>query len=152
SCNNVADCLEGLGRYDEAPPLYQKALRIWEGALGKEHPDTANGYNNVASCLEGLGRRAEALRLFQQSLRGQEAARVLRAASGFDRAQQARGISPREALAVGLAALRQPRNAFAHAEASLARGLLDDLAGPSSQEKARADELRTRLAKLEPAL
>ena len=45
-----------------------------------------------------------------------------RADSGFDRAQGGLdGISVQAALAVALAQLKQPCNAFRHAEASLAR-------------------------------
>ena len=61
-------------------------------------------------------------------------------------------ISVQAALAVGLAQLKQPGNAFRHAEASLGRGLLDDLAGLSTGQRQRAVDLRTQMAKLEPIL
>jgi tetratricopeptide (TPR) repeat protein len=126
--NNVAGCLDDLGQHGKALPLYQKALLIRRQVLGEEHPDTATSYNNVALCLWELDRVAEATRLLQRSLPGQEVARFHKARSGFDRALAARrGISPGQLLALGLARLGQPRNAFAHADASLARALLDDL-------------------------
>ena len=73
--------------------------------------------------------------------------------SGFDRAQGGmEGISVQAALAVGLAQLRQPCNAFGHAEASLARGLLDDLDSVGNPDVARLRDLQTRLGKLDSAL
>jgi tetratricopeptide (TPR) repeat protein len=150
--NNVAFCLHAQGKYAKALPLFIKALHISEKAQGQEHPDTAHSYNNLALCLWDHGRRSEAVRLLQGSWRSHEAARVLRAESGFDRAQQTRDVSPRAELAVGLAGLKQPGNAFAHAEASLARGLLDDLSPLSRAEMARGQSLRARLARLEPVL
>ena len=53
---------------------------------------------------------------------------------------------------MALAQLQQPRNAFRHAEASLGRGLLDDLAGLSRDQRDRAADLRVQMAKLEPIL
>src|SRR5262249_43693541 len=59
------------------------------------------------------------------------------------------GISPhaQDVLAVGLARLGQPGNAFRHAEAFLGRGLLDDLA-PGSATRQRLKELSARLTSL----
>jgi CHAT domain-containing protein len=126
--NNVAACLDAQGQHGKALPLFEKALAIRRKVLGEEHHDTATSYNNVARCLWHLGRVAEATRLLQQSLAGQEAARFNLAASGFDRAVASRGgLSAALLLALGLSRLGQPANAFAHADAGLARGLLDDL-------------------------
>ncbi len=36
------------GKYAEAEPLYQRALAIWEKALGPEHPNVATSVNNLA--------------------------------------------------------------------------------------------------------
>ena len=153
SYNNVASCLDALGKAAEALPLYRKALLICEKVLGLDHPHTASSYNNEAYCLWRQERRNEAVLLWQQSVRGQEAARAMRADTGFDRAQGGMaGVSVQAALAVALAHLKQPRNAFAHAEASLARGLLDDLAGLPQAQRDRAADLRLQMAKLEPIL
>src|SRR5262249_25486723 len=92
---------------------------------------------------------APAVRLWQRSLAAQEAARFRRAGTGFDRAlAQAGAISPRTALAAGLARLGQARNAFAHAEAGLARGLLDDLESPGNPDVARLETLDAALVAL----
>ena len=56
SYNNVAYNLNAQGRYDEAEPLYRKALEIRKRVLGEHHPDTAQSYNNVAANLNAQGR------------------------------------------------------------------------------------------------
>jgi len=154
SYNNVALCLDDLGKSSEALPLYRKALGIRQKMLGENHPDTAGSYNNVASSLVFTGEASQAARLLQRSLPGQEAARCHRTrTSGFDRAVAQSGKqSPRAWLAALLAYLKQPRNAFAHAEASLARGLLDDLASTSNPDLVRLRDLQARLGKLDTAL
>ena len=40
------------GKYDEAQPLYRKAIEIGEKTLGKDHPDVATRYNNLADLLQ----------------------------------------------------------------------------------------------------
>ena len=37
-----------MGDYAKAEPLYQRALKIREKALGPDHPDTATALNNLA--------------------------------------------------------------------------------------------------------
>jgi tetratricopeptide (TPR) repeat protein/CHAT domain-containing protein len=149
SYSNVATCLQSQGQHGKALPLYQKALHVDRKVLGEEHPRTATSYNNVAGSLWYLGRVAEATRLLQRSLPGQEVARFHKADSGFDRALASRdGLSPELLLALGLARLRQPRNAFAHADAGLARALLDDLLRSDTDVTSLAD----RLAKLDEQL
>ncbi len=39
------------GRYEEAEPLYQRALHIWEQAWGSEHPEVANALENLAELI-----------------------------------------------------------------------------------------------------
>jgi Tetratricopeptide repeat len=36
------------GRYEEAEPLYERALEIFEKVVGPEHPHTTIGLNNLA--------------------------------------------------------------------------------------------------------
>ena len=40
SLNNLANLLSDQGSYEEARPLYERALAIYEKLLGEEHPDT----------------------------------------------------------------------------------------------------------------
>ncbi|MDA2913832.1 tetratricopeptide repeat protein [Acidobacteriia bacterium AH_259_A11_L15] len=51
------------GKYPEAEPLYQRALAIWEKALGPEHPFVAQGLENYAVLLRKTNRHAEAKEL-----------------------------------------------------------------------------------------
>jgi tetratricopeptide (TPR) repeat protein len=148
-CNNLALCLANQGRHADALPLFQEALAIRRQAQGELHPHTATTCNNLAFCLAEQGKWPKAVRLLQASLPGQEAARFHKASSGFDRALAARDVSPGALLAVGLARLRQPGNAFRHAEAALARGLLDDLAHGDPEDAGRLLTLSRRLHRLD---
>jgi len=53
----------GQGRYAEAEPLYQRALAIYEKALGERHPDVATGLENYAALLRQTHREAQAAEL-----------------------------------------------------------------------------------------
>jgi CHAT domain-containing protein/tetratricopeptide (TPR) repeat protein len=151
SCVNLATSLEGQRKYAEAQPLYEKALAIRREVLGEEHPRTALACTCAAANLLRQGKTDQCVRLLQASLPSLEAARFHRGASGFDRAVATPGLetSPHVLLAVGLARLGRPAAAFRHAEAGLARGLLDDLAGPGKDEAAELDALHARLDRLD---
>ena len=45
-----------MGDYAKAEPLYQRALKIREKALGPDHPDTAQALNNLAATVLVNGR------------------------------------------------------------------------------------------------
>ena len=60
SLNNLAALYDAQGKYGEAEPLYQRALAIWEKALGPEHPNVATCLENYAALLKKMGRGAEA--------------------------------------------------------------------------------------------
>ena len=51
SINNMAGLLEYQERYDEAEPLYVKALDILVGAFGEQHPNSATTMNNLGLFL-----------------------------------------------------------------------------------------------------
>jgi tetratricopeptide (TPR) repeat protein len=63
------------GRYDEAEPLYLRALAAQERVLGKEHPSTLLNVNNLAELYRDQGRYAEAAPLYLRALEAR--ARVL---------------------------------------------------------------------------
>ncbi|CAN0434923.1 unnamed protein product [Ectocarpus sp. 12 AP-2014] len=56
-----------IGKYDEADPLYQRALAIDEKALGPYHPDVASDLNNRAGLLRAQGKYEEAEPLYERS-------------------------------------------------------------------------------------
>ncbi|AFY60595.1 CHAT domain-containing tetratricopeptide repeat protein [Synechococcus sp. PCC 6312] len=66
--NEQAVKLYQQGRYNEALPLYQRSLAIWEKALGPNHPNVATGLNNLGALYQAQGNYAQALPLYQRSL------------------------------------------------------------------------------------
>ena len=61
-------CTGIWARYEEALPLHQRALALWEQVLGPTHPDVAWSLNNLAIIYRVQGRFAEALPLYQRAL------------------------------------------------------------------------------------
>jgi pentatricopeptide repeat protein len=66
--NKTAILRNTMGLYQEAEPLYHKALAIFKKELGENHPDTAISYNNLASNLGDQGRYEEAEPLYHKAL------------------------------------------------------------------------------------
>src|SRR5262249_14265700 len=58
--NNVATCLESLGRHEEALPRLETALAMWRRLFNGDHTRVANGLHNLAHCQRVLGHWAEA--------------------------------------------------------------------------------------------
>ena len=56
------------GRYAEATPLAEEALRLLQAALGPTHPDVAESLNNLGLVYQAQGRYGEVEPLFQESL------------------------------------------------------------------------------------
>ncbi len=61
SLNELACCLNHLGRPANALPRYEAALEMRQRLFAGDHPHVATSLNNVALCLQSLGRSAEAL-------------------------------------------------------------------------------------------
>jgi tetratricopeptide (TPR) repeat protein len=123
---NLGADLSEQGRYAEAEPLFRKALEICRPALGEGHPITAAAHHNLGTSLDFQGRLAEAIAAYEAAAASIERSRRALAITGVARSQ-ATTASPLVALAVALARDGRPREAWRHWEASLARGLLDDL-------------------------
>jgi tetratricopeptide (TPR) repeat protein len=73
----AGDYLDERAQYEEAEPLYVRALAIREKALGAEHPYVAKSLNNLALLYDNQGKYAEAEPLFVRALAIRE--KVLRA-------------------------------------------------------------------------
>ena len=58
--NNLANLYSNQGKYSEAEPLFQRALRIWERSLGPEHSLTRQVRKNYAILLRAMKRDVEA--------------------------------------------------------------------------------------------
>jgi tetratricopeptide (TPR) repeat protein len=63
SLNNLALLYRKQGRYAKAKSLHERALAIWEKALGSEHPQMAIFLENYASLLRNMGRPEEGVPL-----------------------------------------------------------------------------------------
>jgi tetratricopeptide (TPR) repeat protein len=66
--NNLAALYYAQGKYEQAEPLYQRALTIWEKQLGPEHSDTATSLNNLAELYRTQGKYEQAEPLYQRAL------------------------------------------------------------------------------------
>ena len=42
---------EKQGRYNDAEPLYERAVVVFEKSLGSDHPNVATAFNNLAGLL-----------------------------------------------------------------------------------------------------
>ncbi|CAN0422393.1 unnamed protein product, partial [Ectocarpus sp. 13 AM-2016] len=56
------------GKYDEAEPLYIRAIAIREKALGPDHPDVASCLKNLADPLQSQGKYDEAEPLYIRAI------------------------------------------------------------------------------------
>ncbi len=66
--NDLATFLEEDRRYQEARPLFERALAIREKALGPEHLGVAASLDNLAWSYQDQGRYGEAERLYRRAL------------------------------------------------------------------------------------
>ena len=66
--NQQAMELYQQGKYNEAIPLAEKALAIFEKVLGENHLDVATSLNNLALLYQFQGRYSESEPLYQQAL------------------------------------------------------------------------------------
>jgi eukaryotic-like serine/threonine-protein kinase len=72
---NLAASYEGLGRYDEAEPIYRKVLAIETAIGGPDNLETLATAHNLAFLLESMGRHEESEPIYRDTL--ERCARVL---------------------------------------------------------------------------
>ncbi len=65
---NQFDELDDQGRYQEAIPFAEEALRLGEEEFGPNDPTTTNLLSNLAVLYKAQGRYAEAEPLYQRAL------------------------------------------------------------------------------------
>jgi tetratricopeptide (TPR) repeat protein len=63
SLSNLALLYKAQGKYEQAEPLYERALAIMERQLGPKHPLTLRAQRNYVALLRAMGREAEAVAL-----------------------------------------------------------------------------------------
>ena len=66
--NAIAQAYGSAGRFDEAIPLYEKALADSARVLGDEHPDTLISRGNLAGAYQVVGRFDEAISLYEEAV------------------------------------------------------------------------------------
>jgi len=66
--NEQVITLYGQGKYTEAVPIAQTALRVAEATFGPQHPDVATALNNLAGLYRAQGKYAEAEPLCRHAL------------------------------------------------------------------------------------
>jgi tetratricopeptide (TPR) repeat protein len=153
SCNNLAVNLSAQGKDAQAQSYYEEGLAVLRKVLGEEHPLTASGYTNLAYSLAAQGKYDQAVRQLRAALAGHDVGRLDSNASGFDRSLfSAQGASPRPLLAACLARLGRPKEAWRHAEADLARGLLDELPADAGGSGPDSRTVRAQLRRLDERL
>jgi len=66
--NNIATVLDSQGKFNEALPFFERAIRILEKALGADHPDVARSLAHLAVSLVVHGHCDEALKHVERGL------------------------------------------------------------------------------------
>ena len=66
--NSLALLYQDQGRYSDAEPLYKRSFKIYEKALGPDHPSIAVTLNNLAVLYNAQGRYSDAEPLYKRSL------------------------------------------------------------------------------------
>jgi CHAT domain-containing protein len=132
SYNNLALNFGLQAKYAQAEPLLRKALAINRQVSGRNASSTAYAESCLANNLHEQGKYAEAEQLAAAAERRFEADRLHSAFTGRERVAFGGLKSPPSLLPALLARNRKPGEAWRHLEASLARGLLDDLSARRS--------------------
>ena len=60
AASTLAGLYDAQGKYEQAEPLYERALAIREQQLGPEHPATQINQRNYVALLRTMGREAQA--------------------------------------------------------------------------------------------
>jgi tetratricopeptide (TPR) repeat protein len=70
--NNMGVLLRNTGRLGDAEEYYRKAIEIWIGVFGHDHPKTAEALNNLGILYDQMGRHEEAGPLLREALQIRE--------------------------------------------------------------------------------
>ena len=72
--SDMANAFVGQGDYGEALEYYGRALKGYESALGKDHPDSLNTINGMGVVYQNQGDYCKALEYYGRALKGMESA------------------------------------------------------------------------------
>jgi tetratricopeptide (TPR) repeat protein len=123
--NNLALLYYAQGRYEEAPPLVKRALKIREKVLGEEHPDTSESLGTQATLLYAQGEYAEARQYQERALA------ICEKVLGEDHPNTASNLSSMAALLYA-----QGKYAEAHLLYERAQAIFDKVLGEEQLETA----------------
>ena len=70
--NNLAELYRTLGDAAKAEPLYNRAIGIWEGTYGPDHPNIAAGLSNLALLYSQKADYVHAEEVIQRALKIRE--------------------------------------------------------------------------------
>src|SRR5262249_12131098 len=138
---NVAMNLAAQGRFPDAEPLARRALALRRASLGDGHPHTVRTGAGLVDILRARGNFAAAAEEGRAAVRGFEVARLRVSFGGLGRVSFAER-SPVPGLVCCLARTGQALEAWQYQEASLARGLLDEVAAREARPVAASDRRR----------
>lgn len=133
------------GRFDVADRSHRKALEIRVRFLGIAHPQTVSSYTSLGTAEFAQGRLTSAMELLKLASDGFETARLRTSSRGLARTTSASDQPPMTVLAAVLARSGRAVEAWQYLEASLGRGLLDELTAQAFRrlsDKDRANEER----------
>jgi CHAT domain-containing protein/tetratricopeptide (TPR) repeat protein len=154
--DNVAACMESLGRYDDALPMFQTALDMRQRiSKGQDDTDVAGSLNDLATCLGASGRSEEALEKCQAALemlqrihKGQDTPDVATAMANVAQCLEALGRSA-AALPDHEAALEMRRRIYNGQDHPEIGESLNNLAGCFTSLGRHADALEAYRAAME---
>ncbi|MEM6295345.1 MAG: serine/threonine-protein kinase [Myxococcota bacterium] len=66
--NTLGKILNERGRREQARPIYERAVKVYRGYLGRVHPRLATALNNLATVIGDMGDPAGALPMFEEAL------------------------------------------------------------------------------------
>ena len=68
SLNKLAQLYYAQGKFNQAEPLYKRALEISEMILGPDHPDLATTLSNLAAVYDAQGKHSLAAPFHKRTL------------------------------------------------------------------------------------
>jgi tetratricopeptide (TPR) repeat protein/predicted Ser/Thr protein kinase len=157
---NLGEMLRTDERFEDARPLFERALSVAVAGLGEEHPNVARIRTRLSKTLRGLGEReaadrelALAIETYEATVGGEHPLMAdaigLRAEAHVEAGRMREAIADRERAHAILEAADHPSSELASAKLALARALWD--ASPAEgrdRERARtmAAQARATLA------
>jgi CHAT domain-containing protein/tetratricopeptide (TPR) repeat protein len=142
------------GKFAESRSHYEAAYELLKEKFGPDSPDALTAQSNVAMTYFVAGDDDAAMQRFADNANRLDQFRLQVAMTGWERSAFTAQLSPRMLLALHHARKHRPVEAWQEWEASLARGLLDDLqiASMNSAADPAANAPRRELVEIDRGL